>query len=204
MAALPKPCQPPRLPGQCDPRRVTDGDDRAGLYQRRASNSPKHWDDVGIGVGRVHDHEVVRLDIRPRAEHEGANRHRVHGGSIGEFGVCEIGPHDGRGGSMLVHEIAPLRAARQRLDADAAGSGIEIEHADRRDAETLKHRKERALDLVGHRTGEGPGRPLQPKPLRLAGNHPHRRHSLPHRRQGYAMRHSAETRTRPSWPGSCG
>ena len=83
----------------------------------------------------------------------------------------EIGADDRRGGGVLLDEIGPVGAAGERLDPDAAGAGIEVEHALRRDPERGEHREERAPDLVGHRPGELPGWSFQVKTPPFSRDH---------------------------------
>src|SRR6478735_9246955 len=74
---------------------------------------------------------------------------------------------------MLVDEVGPGCPARQRLDPDPAGAGVEIDNAIWFNPKRPEHRKERFLDLVLHRSGECPGRPAQISSLRLASDDEH-------------------------------
>src|SRR3712207_9165010 len=60
---------------QGHPRRVPDGDDRRRLYQRRRADPLQGRDDLGVGVGRVEDNQVVGGNaVALRLPQEGEDR----------------------------------------------------------------------------------------------------------------------------------
>src|SRR5215217_1714899 len=92
---------------------------------------------------------------------------------IAVAGVSEVGADHGGGGGVSFDEVSRLGAPRKGFDADAAGSGIEIEHAYRLDPERGQHGEERLADPVRHWSGELPRRAFQLKSTPLARNDSH-------------------------------
>src|SRR5215212_8695550 len=85
----------------------------------------------------------------------------------------EIIPNYGARGRVLIDEVGGCGAARKGLDADAAGAGIEVEHAIGFNVKRTEGGKERFLDLVGHRPSPRSSWPFEPASLGLARDHAH-------------------------------
>ena len=84
----------------------------------------------------------------------------------------EIGAHELHGGAALIDEHGAARTAAERLDAELARAGKEVEHAPALDVE-LDEVEHGFLDVIGRGTGGHPLRLVQPAAAGRACDHAH-------------------------------
>lgn len=157
--------------------RVLDGvdlhDDQAvvghpfgGGVQRAQGGQPQ-----ALVLRRGEEDDVVGLARRLAQELEHVAAQHAHG-VAGQAGLGEVVVDGAHGGGRLLDEVAASRAAAQRLDADAAGTGEEVEHPGVVDV-GAEDAEERLLGPVGDGARAVAWHGLQAPAAGLAGDHAH-------------------------------
>jgi len=110
---------------ELESRPVPKNDDRSGLYQRTFAQLSHGIRDRGIGVGRIQNDKIVGSAFAVEIALHRLAVDRALGRKLRAF---QVFANDRRGRSSHFHKIDVGGAARKRLDANGAGTGIEIEH----------------------------------------------------------------------------
>ncbi|MEY4950836.1 MAG: 2-phospho-L-lactate guanylyltransferase [Pseudomonadota bacterium] len=131
-------------------------------------------------IGRVEQDQVEGSPARGQSAQRGGDRGHDHLGPAGEPAALDILPQDASNRGRLLDRDQVRRASRERLDAECAGAGEEVENPPAGDrVTTLEDPEERLAQATRARPDREPARTAQRPPLGLARDHAHR---APHRR----------------------
>src|SRR5207245_2026876 len=121
--------------------------------------------------GRIEADEIVRT-LRPRAGpgQDAADGADADGGPVPEPERLDVGPDGPGGGGVPLHQHRPGRPAGQRLQAEGAAPGVEVEHAGSDQAAGPEGGEDRLLHPVAGRPHPLAGRHGQAPAARLASD----------------------------------